>query len=390
MTLISLNILLATRVRFVENIFSGLDKVYVAHKYSAYFIFILIILHNTLIQGSRMRYSGFFSLAKEVANPLMWAFFALIIISTLPHIQFIKKVFNIPYHIWKYTHYLMGILFLVGIYHSLGVKTLTFANTTLSIYMYIVYALGAFCLIYKSFLYKFLKKKYLYKISKTKRFEKIDCVELHLTSVKRTNKLAWKAGQFAFFKFEQDGLKEIHPFTISNSQNEKGELRLSIKSLGGWTNRLVGNIKEDTKVIIDGPYGKFNSRKDKNNLEIWIAGGIGITPFLAMLEDYKLNNNLNKKIIFVWSVKGEAEAIYKEEIYNSLPENIKFILHDTSKSGFFRLVNLKSELTPYLINRKMEDIAVYICGPAPMREAIIKDARLLGVTDFHFEEFSFR
>ena len=393
MTLISFNILLATRGKILEKIFSGLDKVYVAHKYSAYFIFLLIILHNSLIFGSRSHIGGFFSLAKEVANPLMYSFFLLIILSALPHIPFIKNIIKVPYHIWKYSHYFMGFLFIIGIYHSIGVRTLTFSNPTLSIYMYIIYIIGIYSIFYISIYYKFLKKRYVFYISNIKKFTDISCVELSLAPENTQNQFIWKAGQFAFFKIYQNNLKEIHPFTISNTPNEKGEIRLSIRNLGDWTERLVKEIKENTKVSVEGPYGRFISDKSKNNLEIWVAGGIGITPFLAFLQDYKLNNNPNKKIIFVWSVKNESEAVYKEEIEKDLPINVDFILHDTSKSGFFKLFKL-SNLTN-IINNKSSHVKdkytnLYICGPVVMMEAIVNDAKKLNITDIHFEEFSFR
>lgn len=394
MTLLSFNILLAARFKFLENIFSGLDKVYVAHKYSAYLIFILIILHNTLIPESRNHYSGFFFLAKEVAGPLMFSFFALIILSALPHIPFVKKFLNIPYHIWKYTHYLMGLLFLVGIYHSIGVRTLTFSNPTLSLYMYIVYTVGALALIYKSFFYNLFKNKNNYYLNSKKIYEKAGLVKLSLLPRDKKDILNWRAGQFAFFKFVQDGLIESHPFTISNSYNEKGEIRLSIKGLGDYTKKLIDELQDGIKIKVAGPYGRFISDKSKNNLEIWVAGGIGITPFLAMLEEYKKENTKNnisdKNILFVWSVRDESEAVYKEEIEKELPSNINFILHDTSKSGYFKFTNLENEIKARSVNNNVSNSSLYICGPVAMREAIVNDAKKLNITDIHFEEFNFR
>lgn len=406
MTFISLNILLSTRLKFIEKIFSGLDKVYVVHKYLAYFIFLLIILHNALIYSSHTFYTGFFTFAKNIANPLMYLFFALIIISALPHIPFIKKIFNIPYHIWKYTHYLMGILFLVGIYHSIGVNSFTFNNITLSIYMYMVYSIGVLALLYKSFLYNIFKNKYKYIVSNIKKYENDALIEIYLSPKNNKNILNWKAGQFAFFQFLQTGIREIHPFTISNLANVNGEIRLSIKNLGDWTKKIISELKENTEVKISDPYGNFISQKEKNNLEVWIAGGIGITPFLAMLNNYKLNNNLNKNIIFVWSVKNEFEAIYKEEILNNLPDNINFILHDTSKSGFFKFKNIENNINNTLsLNyqndkdntkenkdklKEYKNTAVYICGPKSLRESIIKDTKFLNIQNVNFEEFNFR
>jgi predicted ferric reductase len=296
-------------------------------------------------------------------------------------LSFFKNILKIPYHIWKYGHRFMVLLFLIGIYHSVGVKTFTFSNPTLSIYMYIVYILGISAFIYKAFFYDKLKNKYKYQIENIKDFG--DTIEITMSPQSHLF-IKNKAGQFAFFKFLEKGIGEIHPFTISNLIKDDKKIRLSIKSLGDWTSKLKSNIKIGTNILVDGPYGKFNSEKENNNTEIWIAGGIGITPFLAFLEDYKLNNNPNKKIIFVWSVKDEKEAIYKEEIEKDLPNNISFILHDTSKSGFFKFENLKDKFNI------SENPKVYICGPIAMRESVMENAEELGIKDFHFEEFSFR
>ena len=381
MGMIAFNIILSCRFYFFEKIFSGLDKVYVVHKYTGYFTIVLLLLHDAFIRGSRMHVTGFFSFAKDVANPLLWAFLISVFISALPHIPVVNKILKIPYHIWKYTHYLMGVLFLIGIYHSVGVNTLTFSNDTLSVYMYIVYVLGFAAFLYKTFFYNLIKNNREYAIDNIKDFG--DTIEITMSPM-GDKSIKNKAGQFAFFKFSEKEIEEVHPFTISNFIKEDNKIRLSIKSLGDWTSKLKSNITLGTRVSVDGPYGKFNSEKENNNTEIWIAGGIGITPFLAFLQDYKINNNLNKKINFVWSVKNESEAIYKEEIEKDLPSNINFILHDTSKVGYFKFENLKDKFTI------SENPKVYICGPAMMRESIIENAKELGVKDFHFEEFNFR
>lgn len=382
MRLISFNISLACRFKYAEYLFSGLDKIYVIHKYTGYLVLLLVVLHSNFIDSSRIDYSGFFSFSKEVANPLMYALIVSILLSALPHIPYVKKILNIPYNIWKYTHYIMWPIFLVGIYHSIGVSSFTFSNPFLSVYMYAVYAIGIYCLFYKLFIYKLFKAEYKYKISNIKKFKEASTIELTLSPIKENIK--WDAGQFAFFKFKQDGLEEAHPFTISNTYNEKGLVRLSVKTLGDWTKDLFDKINQDVDVVVEGPYGEFNSNKKKNNLEIWIAGGIGITPFLSMLEDYKKENNLNKNIIFVLSVKDEVEAVYKNEIEENLPENIKFILHDASKAGFFKFESLLSQI------KDKNNTSIFICGPAPMREAIINDTKGENFSDFHFEEFNFR
>jgi hypothetical protein len=94
MSMITFNILLSCRFRILENIFSGLDKVYIVHKYTGYFIMLLLILHNILIKSTHED-----SIAKEIANPLFYTFLFLIFISALPHIPYLNKILNIPYNV---------------------------------------------------------------------------------------------------------------------------------------------------------------------------------------------------------------------------------------------------------------------------------------------------
>lgn len=386
MLLSAFNILLATRAKFLEKIFSGLDKVYIAHKYSGYLILVLLFLHFFLIKGSGIAGEGFFKYSLWIANPLFYTFLASIFISALPNIPVVKKVLNVPYHIWKYTHYLMGIIFILGTYHSVGVQSFTFSNPILSVYMYLIYWVGFSSLIYKSFWYRLLKRRYKYLVKNIASGNDNQINIFTLSPAKENKKIKWKAGQFALFKFLKNGLKEVHPFTISNAVNENGEVRISIKTLGDWTGKISRDIKKGDAVIIDGPYGNFVSKKEKNNDEIWIAGGIGVTPYLAILQDYKKENNLNKKILFVWSVKDKSEAVFEKEIVENLPSNIEFLLHDTAESGFFKFESLSEKIN----KESKKDLELYICGPEAMREAVIKDVKLTGINKINFEEFKFR
>src|SRR5690606_1895637 len=97
---------------------------------------------------------------------------------------------------------------------------------------------------------------------------------------------AWpghRAGQFAFVTF--DRIEGAHPFTIASADRENGTVTFLIKSLGDFTRNLSQKISVGQTVNIEGPYGCFNfDRRNRKSHQIWIAGGIGITPFLAWLE----------------------------------------------------------------------------------------------------------
>jgi predicted ferric reductase len=93
------------------------------------------------------------------------------------------------------------------------------------------------------------------------------------------------AGQFAFVSFRGDNGDEAHPFTISSAWKNDGRLRFHVKNLGDHTSRLPVTLKVGDRATVEGPYGCFRFESDKPR-QIWVAGGIGITPFLAKLEEF--------------------------------------------------------------------------------------------------------
>jgi predicted ferric reductase len=92
-----------------------------------------------------------------------------------------------------------------------------------------------------------------------------------------------QAGQFAFVTF--DDKEGAHPFTIASADHGDSTVSFQIKGLGDYTKRLAERLQPGQTVRVEGPYGRFDiARRDPRARQIWIAGGIGVTPFLAWLE----------------------------------------------------------------------------------------------------------
>lgn len=89
------------------------------------------------------------------------------------------------------------------------------------------------------------------------------------------------AGQFAFVSFDKS--PEPHPFTISKAPSDDGSLRFSIANLGVYTGGLSNPLTTGDTAKIQAPFGRF-SRRRATDLEIWVAAGIGITPFVAWAQ----------------------------------------------------------------------------------------------------------
>ena len=101
--------------------------------------------------------------------------------------------------------------------------------------------------------------------------------------------LGHRAGQFAVVRV--DAAEGAHPFTIASAPNALGNspegeqlLRLVIKPLGDYTRTLRQQLHSGQRVDIEGPYGRFDGAGSSQRQQVWVAGGVGITPFLALLE----------------------------------------------------------------------------------------------------------
>jgi len=112
--------------------------------------------------------------------------------------------------------------------------------------------------------------------------------------------LQFNPGQFVFISFNQESLSESHPFPISSGPDEN-LLRITIKNLGDYTKTLTEKLQKGTIAKIEGPYGVFSYKNTPNENQIWIAGGIGITPFVSFIKDMfkKRVNNINITLFIV-------------------------------------------------------------------------------------------
>jgi ferredoxin-NADP reductase len=166
--------------------------------------------------------------------------------------------------------------------------------------------------------------------------------------------------------------EERRPFTFT-SLNEWDNLEFTIKIYDdheGVTNQL-GKLKAGDELILHDIWGAIHYKGEG----VFIAGGAGVTPFIAILrqlhKDRKLGNN---KLIF--SNRTSKDIILKEEFENMLGDNFINTLTDESVEKYDN-----RKIDESYLKEKIKDLNqyFYICGPDPMIEAISKDLQNLGV-----------
>jgi ferredoxin-NADP reductase len=163
-------------------------------------------------------------------------------------------------------------------------------------------------------------------------------------------------------------------------------IRFTIKASGDFTS-TVGQISPGTSVILDGPLGQFTLARRKTEKPLFIAGGIGITPLRAMIEDWV---NSGQQTILLYGVKTINDIALRKELAEMEQGGGLRVIYVLGapvagyESGFIDR-DLITRLVPDFYDRD-----VFLCGPPPMMKAVTSSLQGLGLPKgrIHFEEFS--
>ncbi len=379
MTLFSINLILAGKFKFLDKYFNGLDKVYANHGRVGAISFSMLLFHPLFLVVKYLVIS-----TKQAAmffvpftdTPITWGILSLLLMIILISFTFYIKL---KYNIWKFSHKFMVIAFFFGVIHTLTISSDISRNHLLSSYIFLLAFIGLVVSIRQAFLSKFVVKKLMYKVKNLRQLN-LDILEVEMEPVVKSMKFT--PGQFAFFSFKSNNVSsESHPFSLSSS-NLDNNLKITVKNLGDYTSRL-SNLKQGDEVLVDGPYGNFSYKNVSRKNQIWIAGGIGITPFYSMVQSLEDEYRVD----FYYSVKSQEEAVYLNELQTTSVNNsnFKFNLWNANERGYIN-AGLVSGLSNGLVDKE-----IFFCGPPMLMESLKNQFLSLGVDikKIHYEDFSF-
>ena len=363
--------ILSTRLPGIELLFGGLDRVYVLHKWAGIAAMAAVLLHDTI--DAEMRGLGRETLLNEIAETLgeisLYGLLILVVISIATFI---------PYHLWKWTHKAMGGLFAAGSFHFFFIMKPFSMSDPAGLYT------GAFCIIgLAAYIWMLLpdnmrpSKAY----SVTRLGETGGALAITLKPVGKPLKV--NPGQFGVLRFEGAGNSEPHPFSFSKIDAD-GTLRVTVKALGDFTSRLRASLEVGQEVRIQGPFGRF--RFLAKSPEIWIAGGIGITPFLVWAHALDASS---PSVELFYCAKSRQDAPHLDELEALAKSKSNLSLHTMFSSENSRLsADIISEMSAGDLSRAR----VSFCGPVSLREDLQTGLRRYGVDPrrFQYEEFEFR
>lgn len=373
--LMTWSFVLAVRWRWLEPLFGGLDRMYGVHRWAGVLSLGAMWLHVQLEPEVEGGFSGLLASLQEVATDAAEtaevAFYVLVALGLLRWI---------PYRFWRLSHKLLGVPFAVAALHTVtsDKPVPPLGGWSLALAGICVVGVGAW--VWRVVGRDMLRPGVPHRVVRAEPHERT--LELELSPVRR--RLAHPAGRFAFIKVQLPGLREPHPFTIASAPAEE-HLRFFVRGLGDWTQSIRSRDLIGALVYVEGPYGRFEPfPSDAGRRIVWVAGGVGITPFLSALA--ALPPELKQPPLLVYAVTREAEATGIEVLHRAR-EAGQIDLEVVASSEGRRL---DAALLRELVGGDLVGAHVAACGPKGLVATVERTAKRLGAGRIESEDFDIR
>ncbi|AXO13503.1 ferredoxin reductase family protein [Thalassospira indica] len=396
--MMSLILFLSIRPVWLTRRLGGLDKAYRLHKWLGITVLVVATMHWAwrmapkwavaleLLEPRRrgprpdgagmhwaqslfLEYRG---LAESIGE---WAFYSAVALILVALIK------CIPYRWFAKTHTVLAVIYLALVFHSIVLLDFTNWATPVG------WALAVMVLVGSVSAILVLLGQIGAGRRSTGEVVEVDYLpEMQSLQISIKSDGGWKghrAGQFAFVRFGNSN--EPHPFTIASAwQDGVSGLTIIAKKLGDYTNTLYETLKPGDPVALEGPYGTFTLQRDQSH-QIWISGGIGLTPFVAWLEDL-VANPMRREIDF-YQVAPHCDGKLMARI-KDLSARAGVRLHEwrDARDGFLTGERLRGDIAHW------QKAGVWFCGPSGFGQAIKDDLVAAGLPSraFHQELFDFR
>jgi predicted ferric reductase len=286
---------------------------------------------------------------------------------------------KMTYRPWKYIHHIAYITLPLALIHIPTVGS-SFGQNVLAQFYYLS-ILGVYVL------FSILNYRRLFGIGNVgytvvSHSRMTDNVMLLHLSPSSDAVITSQKGQFIYLQTHLLG--EAHPFSVLSSDETTGDVYVGYKVFGPFTRRLQ-NLDVGSNVHLDGPYGTFTEQiATKPPMpSVFIAGGIGITPFI----DHIIRGQSEQWLFY--ANQTNATTAFGEPLHDKLGNRYVPILSNETvpdtEHGYIRA----DLFTKYL--NEPTTYNYFICGPPKMMDITKQSLRSIGVPDRHIfsEEFSF-
>ncbi|MFJ7337429.1 ferric reductase-like transmembrane domain-containing protein [Streptomyces sp. NPDC101110] len=361
----------------------GMDRLTSWHRWTGFSVLWLLLSHAVFIvlgyaQASSLDPVNQLVDLAETVEGVLRAIAALVIILVVGAVSARYARRRLAYETWHFIHLYTYVAVVLAFTHQVAEGT-TFASSPVAAsYWYGLWgaALASVC---AGRLLLPLWRNLRHRLRVTAVVPENDQVVSVYITGRDLDRLPARAGQFFLWRFlTKDRWWQANPFSLSAAPDGR-TLRLTVKRAGDGSAALR-HLKAGTRVFAEGPYGAFTALHRTRPGAVLIAGGVGVTPIRALLEE------LDGHAVVIHRVATDRDAVLHDELRDLA----------SARGAELHLVTgppVPDRLAPRELAELVPDLAerdVFLCGPPPMMKAVLGSLRELGVPgpQIHFERFS--
>ncbi|MGE3294421.1 MAG: ferric reductase-like transmembrane domain-containing protein [Geminicoccaceae bacterium] len=399
----SVVMLLALRPRWPEGWLGGLDKMYRLHKWLGIAALVVAVAHWLWAKGPKWAVGwGLLERPRRgarlpIENPVEafltgwrgtaegvgeWAFYAAVLLIALALVRYF------PYRLFYKTHRLLAVVYLILVFHTVVLTKFSYWTSPLGVVMLLLLAGGSYSAVIVLLHRVGAGRQVQGRISSLQYYPGVRALEAEIEVPQ-----GWpghKPGQFAFATADRS--EGAHPYTIASTWLDRDRrITFITKELGDHTSRLREKLQVGQEVRIEGPYGRFDF-DDGQARQIWIGGGIGITPFIAAMKHRALElratpqKRLSAVDLFHTTADYDETALAKLAA-DGKAANIRVHVLLEARDGRLTGDRIRAAVPDW------RSASIWFCGPASFGDALRRDfaAHGLSVAErFHQELFAMR
>ncbi|MEU4656202.1 ferredoxin reductase family protein [Streptomyces sp. NPDC023723] len=361
----------------------GMDRLTSWHRWTGFGVVWTLLAHVVLITFGYGEGSGMDPLNQlvdlaETVEGVLRALVAFVLLLVIGGVSARAARRRLAYETWHFLHLYTYVAVVLAFTHQVAVGTSFTSSSWGTGYWYAVWgvALGA---VFAGRLALPLWRNWRHRLRVTAVVPENEHVVSVYVTGRDLDRLPARAGQFFLWRFlTRDRWWQANPFSLSAAPDGR-TLRLTVKTAGAGSAALR-RLRPGTRVFAEGPYGAFTTMHRTRPDAVLVAGGVGVTPIRALLEE------LDGHAVVLYRVTAEPDAVLYDELRDLA----------VAKGAELHLVTgppVPDRLAPAELARLIPDLTdrdVFLCGPPPMMNAVLGSLRELGVPgpQIHFERFS--
>jgi len=190
--------------------------------------------------------------------------------------------------------------------------------------------------------------------------------------IEKPDNYTFNPGQATSVTINSDQWKDDkHPFTFTSlNEDEHLEFTIKIYPVHNGLTKDLDQLKKSDELIIEEPWGAIQYKGPG----YFIAGGAGVTPFIAILRDLHKKNKLKGNTL-LFSNKTEKDIILKDEFEKMLGDDFINVITDEKTDKY-----INQFIDRDFLEKHIDDFSkkFYVCGPPEMIEDLKKSLKDLG------------